>query len=295
MPQHPVIRAHLGLLLYAVLISTSFPIAAFMGQGFSPLWTTWGRFAIASLGFILLLARFRQLNWPGWRSVGRFALISLPMTSFFLLMFFAGETASALAMGSLTTLVPLLSCLLGWLVSRMAPHPARILALCLGVAAALWVLTEGELAMLMQGGWPVGNSLYVIGCVLMGGYPLVLKALHRGEPMLTVTGWSLITGTGWLTLALLLVQPHWEWPTLAQSGAILWLATATTMLTFFLFQSASLVVGGSSANAYSLLSPALVLVINTLQGKPWPSLWVLPAVVLIVISLLMLLQLDRRR
>ena len=294
MPHHPVIRAHLGLLLYAVLISTSFPIAAFMGQGVSPLWTTWGRFAIASVGFTLLLIRYRQLSWPGWRSVGRFALISLPMTGFFLLMFFAGETASALAMGSLTTLVPLLSCLLGWLASRQSPHPIRVLALCLGVAAALWVLTEGEWSILMQGGWPVGNSLYVLACLLMGGYPLVLKALHRGEPMLTVTGWSLITGTGWLTLALLLVQPQWVWPTLAQSGAILWLATATTMLTFFLFQSASLVVGGSSANAYALLSPALVLVINALQGKPWPSLWVLPAVLLIVISLLMLLQLDRR-
>ncbi|USD37634.1 DMT family transporter [Ferrimonas sp. SCSIO 43195] len=292
MKDQPVVRAHLGLLLYAVLISTSFPIASFMGSSYSPLWTTWGRFAIAAAGFMLLMQYHRQLHWPGWANVGRYSLISLPLTGFFLLMFMAGETASSLAMGSLSTLIPLCSCLFAWLFWRQLPQPQRLLALCCGVAGALWVLTGGQLHQLSQGGWPPGNSLFVVACLLMGAYPLVLKSLHRGEPMLTVTGWSLITGCLWLSLALALLQPQWITPTTPQLAAIMWLATATTMLTFFLFQSASLVVGGSSANAYSLLTPALVLVIDLLMGKPLPSLWVLPGVGLIVITLLVLLKLD---
>ncbi len=288
----PISRAHLHLLIYALLISTSFPLANFLGTQYSPLLTTWLRFALAALGFVGLLKWQGQLDWPGWRAFWRYSLISLPLTGFFLLMFMAGQTASALAMGSLATLVPLFSALLGWWFIKESPRPSRLIALIAGALGALWVLTGGKLSELGQGGWPSGNTLFLIACLLMGAYPLVLKVLHRGEPMLKVTGWSLISGTGWLTLATVLWQPPLTLPTPSQWLAILWLAVATTMVTFFLFQSAALVVGGSSANAYSLLTPAFVLLLNLMMGGMTPGWAVLPGLLLTVLALFWLLMQD---
>ncbi|MBY6188746.1 DMT family transporter [Marinobacter hydrocarbonoclasticus] len=288
------VRAHLGLLLYALLISTSFPLATFLGSQYSPLLTTWLRFAIAALGFILLLLWQGRLSWPGWRDVSRYALISLPLTGFFLLMFVAGGSATALAMGALATLVPLFSALFSWCIWRVRPTGARWLALSLGAVGALWVLTNGNLSQLGQESWPYGNSVFLIACLIMGLYPLVLKALHRGEPMVLVSGWSLITGTLWLTLAALFWQPELLWPAPAQWGAILWLALATTMLTFFLYQSAAVVVGGSSANAYSLLTPTFVLLLNVSLGAPWPPWQLIPGFLLTVLALIWLLKQDRQ-
>ncbi|MBY5994238.1 DMT family transporter [Ferrimonas balearica] len=293
-PHSSATKAHLALLLYAFLISTSFPLASFLGAHYSPLLTTLLRFAIAALGFGLLLAQRGRLRWPGWARVGRFALISLPLTGFFLLMFIAGQSATALAMGSLSTLVPLFSCLLAWLWLGQRPHAVRVGALVLGALGALWVLTGGQPDRLMTGGWPTGNTVFLLACLLMGIYPLVLKRLHRGEPMLEVTGWSLITGTGWLLIATVLWQPELQWPDGAQLSAILWLATATTMVTFFLFQSASLVVGASSANAYSLLTPGFVLLLAWPLGSALPGWQVLPGVGLTALALVALLRLDRR-
>ncbi|GAA5193806.1 DMT family transporter [Ferrimonas gelatinilytica] len=287
-------HAHLALLLYALLISTSFPLASYLGERYPPLLTTLLRFILAAAGFVLLMARARQLQWPGWRALGRYALISLPLTGFFLLMFRAGQSATPLAMGSLATLVPLLSCLLGWLCWRVAPTAQRLLALTLGALGAIWVLTAGDLTQLGADGWPEGNSEFLLACGLMAGYPLTLKQLHRGEPMLTITGWSLITGTGWLLLAAGFDPPPWRWPDGGSLLAILWLALFTTMLTFYLFQAASLVVGGSSAHAYSLLMPALVLMLEAAIGQRVPHWSLLPGLALTLLALAWLLKMDHQ-
>ncbi len=288
-------RAHLALLLYALLISTSFPLASYLGERYPPLLTTLLRFALAATGFALLMARRGVLTWPGGRALAPYALISLPLTGFFLLMFRAGQSATALAMGSLATLVPLLSCLLGWLCWRMAPPPARLMALLLGAAGALWVLTAGDLARLSAAGWPRGNSEFLLACTLMAAYPLILKQLHRGEPMLVITGWSLISGTGWLLLAAGLEPPHWQWPDGGALAAILWLTLFTTMLTFSLFQSASLVVGGSSAHAYSLLMPALVVLLESGLTGRLPHWSLLPGLALTLLALGWLLRMDHQQ
>lgn len=294
MAHHPVVRAHIGLLTYATLVSTAYPIASYLGSNYSPLLTTWGRFVVAALGFVALMLFKGQFSLPSIRTLGRYSLISFPLTGFFLLMFVAGETASSLAMGSLSTIIPLFSFLFAWLLWRQPFHFKRLAILSMGVTGALWVLTGGNFQLLIAEPWPIGNNLFIVACMLMGLYPLVLHSLHRGESMLTITGWSLITGVGWLSLGLLVLQPTLALPNVPQLAAIVWLAIATTMFTFYLFQTASMVVGGSSANAYNLLSPVLVLIITLFQGAPIPSLWILPGVAMIGLTLWMLMRQDKR-
>lgn len=293
MSSHSVITAHLQLALYALLISTAFPIAAALGQDYPPVLTTWFRFLIAALGFALLLRLQNRLHWPGWRSVGRYALISFPITGFFLLMFVSGETASALHLGGLYTGVPIASLILGHLIWKTPLSKQRLLALFLGALAALWVMTEGHLSRL-AGDWPLGNSIFLLACLLMAVYPMVLRSLYRSEPMMVITGWSMVTGCFWLTLAILVMQPQLSLPTYSQWQLIIWLAIGTTMFTFFLFKSASIVVGGGSAHAYGLLTPVLVIGINAYLEKPLPSLWVIPGIAMIFICLLWILYLDRQ-
>ncbi|WP_169628103.1 DMT family transporter [Ferrimonas senticii] len=286
-------RAHLYLLLYAVLISSSFPLANYLGQSYPPLLTTLLRYLLAALGFIVLLAVRGQLRPISCSDFGRYLLISAPMVGYFLLMFVAGSSSSAVAMSALSTSIALFSLLFAWLGWRQPMAPRRLLMLLLGVAGALWIISGGNPLALGQQSWPIGNSVFVLACALMGLNPLVIRHWHRGEPMLQLTAWSIIAGTLLLAIGTLLWQPPLSWPDHNQWLAIGYLATISTMVTFFLFQSASLVVGGSSANAYGLLAPALVFIINGVIGIGWPQWQQAIGLIPILLTLIWLLRDDQ--
>jgi drug/metabolite transporter (DMT)-like permease len=169
----------------------------------------------------------------------------------------------------------------------------RTVALLIGLIGALWVLFGGYWPSVLK--WDLGMSLFLLGCFLLALYPLALKQWGQSGSLLETTTWVLITGTLWLLLAQLFFGTVWQIPDMDSLKAISWLAVITTMVTFFLFQYASLSVSGDSAHAYGYLNPVLVVVIGMFQDQPWPDVRVWPGMALVITALFIIQLQDQKK
>jgi len=99
--------AHGTMLMATVLIATSFPVVASIAGAMDSVVLTLLRFALASLLFLPLVAlRYRLEVIPNWRSLVRYAALSAPLVGFFLAMFEALRTTTAVNSGALFTFGP---------------------------------------------------------------------------------------------------------------------------------------------------------------------------------------------
>jgi len=95
------------MLMATVLIATSFPVVASIAGAMDSVVLTLLRFALASLLFLPLVAlRYRLEVIPNWRSLVRYAALSAPLVGFFLAMFEALRTTTAVNSGALFTFGP---------------------------------------------------------------------------------------------------------------------------------------------------------------------------------------------
>lgn len=124
----------------------------------------------------------------------------------------------------------------------------------------------------------------------MGMYTPLIKLLYRGEPMLVLTFWILVTGTIWLGLfgAGKVVAIEWSSVSLETWGWVAYLAFFTTVVTFFLTQYCILFIGPTRAMAYSYLYPCLVLLLDLALGKGMPPVSILPGVVIVLAAMIVL-------
>jgi len=67
---------------------------------------------------------------------------------------------------------------------------------------AVWVIFRGDLSLFLAMAWNRGDLIFLGGCLAMGLYTPLIRLLHRGESMLVMTFWILITGCIWLLLGL---------------------------------------------------------------------------------------------
>ena len=104
--------AHLGMLLWALIVGLSFPVVVLMSEGLPPLLLTAIRFAIAALAVGLLVWREPD-RWPGLPGLALYAVMGLCLAGFFGTMFWAAHRTTALSMATLYVSVPLLAYGLG--------------------------------------------------------------------------------------------------------------------------------------------------------------------------------------
>jgi drug/metabolite transporter (DMT)-like permease len=122
--------SHLGMLLWALIVGSSFPAVGMMSEGLPPLLLTAIRFAVAALA-ILPLVWGKSDRWPSLPGLALYAFMGLSLAGFFGTMFWAAHRTSALSMATLYVSVPLLAYFLGraFGVERRASQLLGILVL----------------------------------------------------------------------------------------------------------------------------------------------------------------------
>ncbi|MDR5903690.1 DMT family transporter [Franzmannia qiaohouensis] len=291
-------RAHLGMLLWALLVGLSFPAVGVMSEGLPPLQLTALRFAIASLA-LWPLARRAADWWPARRGLLLYALMGLCLAGFFGAMFWAAHRATALSMATLYVVVPLLAFSFGVVASveRLAWRLPLILAL--GACGALGL----AFAEARNGGGGLqfgsGELVFFGGCLSTALYPVLSKwGLNRGwlsGSAAARTFWSLALGGALIGLAGSLVEPL---AGLARMTAfdlllVVYLGLCSSAMTFWLMQRATAALTPGAVTAYSYLVPfvsMLLLFASDLAQIGWA--W-LPGSALIVVAMVLLLRGDR--
>ncbi|MFP6709703.1 MAG: hypothetical protein VCE75_27505, partial [Alphaproteobacteria bacterium] len=85
-----------------------------------------------------------------------------------------------------------------------------------------------------------------------------------------MTFWSLDTGTGWLLVLSFgrLGSVDWMLVPPAVYGGVIYLAVFTALITFFIFQLSTALIGPTRVVSYIYVNPALVLLIGLGFGEP---------------------------
>ncbi|MFC1673555.1 DMT family transporter [Pseudomonadota bacterium] len=283
---------HVLMTVVTVLVATSFPVGAAITNGLDPVVLTFLRFVLAAVLFAPIVAWRYGLTVPGLRDLARYSVLSVCLVGFFWGMFAALRHTSALNTATIFTLLPLVTALVAAVLLRERLAPASRLALPVGAVGAVWVIVRGDVNTLISLDFGRGDAIFLAATLVMGFYGPLVKRLHRDEPMAQMTFWTLVTGAFWL---LLLSAPRfsmvdWGQVPLGVYAGIVYLAVFTTLVTFFVIQWSSLVIGPTKTVSYTYFNPILVLVMGLALGEGLPVLATYPGFLLIFAAIYILLR-----
>ncbi len=282
----PISAIHSLMVVCAILVSTSFLVVAAIADGLDPAILTLIRFFLAAL-LLFPYIYFRYGIRLSWSTLWRGGVISGFLVIFFWCMFLSLRYTSALNTSIIFTLVPSISGMYAMFLVGERLNGQKLIALFCGIIGAVWVLNRGDMAQLLSMQWNRGDLIFIAGCFAIGLYTPLVQLLHRGEPMVVLTFWVLVTGCGWLLLfsgyRLFTIEwqsvPHGVW------CGIAYLSFFTTVTTFFLTQYSIQYIGPTRVMAYSYLYPSLVICIEVLMGKGWPQSQTFPGVLIVLVAM----------
>jgi len=290
--------AHLGMMLWALIVGLSFPAVGQMTEGLPPLLLTAIRFATAVLAIWPLIRGEPDLR-PSGPALALYALMGLCLAGFFSAMFWAAHHATALSMATLYVSVPLLAFGLGRVIGVEARAAGLLAILALGASGALALAwAEGGGGGELQFG--LGEATFFAGCVASALYPVLSKwglarGLLSGSAALR-TFWSLLTGS----LLIFLLGLALETPraltamTLTDALLVAYLGIISTGVTFWLMQRATAVLTPGAVTAYSYLVPFVSMILLFFADPQQIGWRWLPGSLLVVLAIALLLRRDAR-
>ncbi len=253
------------LLLWVFLLASSFIVSATLVPYASPLFSTWLRFLLACLCLLPLV--YRQLG--PYLQIGilaRYGLTSLCLMLFFIGLFEALKTTTALQTSVIYTLVPLLSVGLGYLIAGTVAKGCQLLGFLIGVAGAIWVLMGSGQGGLQSLHWQQGDLICLLACISLALHVVLARRWSALAPPQLGAFLLLLCGS-MIMLPWVLWQGGWQqvhWAEAAFWQGLLYLTLFATIATAFLQQSLLRYTGPERLVAFTYLVPGLVLL---LQGQ----------------------------
>ncbi len=282
------------MLAFSFGIAGSFSLGSQVANLISPVAITSARFLFTAILLGTVVALWRKLEWRHLKASWRYAVAGCLMATYFVLMFIALKTASAVSTSTVFTLTPLMSGAFGWILLRQTMTKRMSIALSIGAVGALWVIFDADLQAFLAFRVGTGEMIFFVGCVAHAIYTPFLRLANRGEPpvvfvfgmvftgsiILLIYGWRDITSTQWLHL------PSIVWVTIGYVTLI------ATTLTFVAVNFASLRLPSAKVMAYTYLTPSWVILWEFAFGNALPPLPILVGVLITIVALIMLLGQD---
>jgi drug/metabolite transporter (DMT)-like permease len=211
----------------AVAFGAAFPIADSALHRIDAFHLTAIRYGLAAVAFLALLWAFegrRALRVPNWRrGVELWALGTLGFAGFNLLAYAGLEDSTPQHAAVMVALMPVITLLGTWLLTRVPPRPAILGFAGLALAGAALVISGGDPATLVTGGVTGGDGLVLLGVTAFVAYALGSRRFADFSP-LRYTALSALGGTVSIvvvTEALTLAGDE-RTPSLADVGAVWW-------------------------------------------------------------------------
>ncbi|WP_345335643.1 DMT family transporter [Ferrimonas pelagia] len=288
--QGETLKAHLGVFIATLLVAGSFLVSARLAETINPVSLTLLRFVLAALclaPWVLSRRVYRSAILP---TLPRAALISLFYALYFIGFFEALKSTTTLNTGTLYTLVPFVTGLLAWVAFGQAMPKRQWLIYLLGALGTVWVVFGGDLNALLAFELNPGDRLFMLAALSMCCYSISMKKLYRNDAVLVLSFCTLLSGALWMALALLLSGQPLQWAQLTAGDWLNmgYLAVPATLVTAYLFQKNTLVLGPKRVMAYIYLNPALVAAMVWLFLGTRIPLAVLPGIALSAVATILL-------
>lgn len=290
------IKYHLLLVLSTLLIAGSFISSQVLAADVDPVALTLLRFVLAALILAPFVVFNRERRRTFIRILPKGLTIGFFYAAFFLIMFKALKTTTTLNTATLYTLVPFLTALLSVVLFRDKMRIATLLVYLMSTVGTLWVISRGDIAVLLNLDLNHGDALFLVGCLSMVCFSVAMKLLYKGEEMRVFVFTTLVSGALWMGGAALISGeiPDYSAMDPGKFLHMLYLVVGATLLTSWIIQLATVKLGPRRVSAYIYLNPACVaLIVMVTTGQMLPaSVW--PGIALSVLATL-LLQIQASR
>lgn len=257
------LQAHLYVLLATFLVAGSFIASQPLANAINPFSLTLFRFLFS----LLLLAPFiliqKSLREKIIATMPRAMVISFFYSLYFMALFESLKTTTVLNTGTLYTLVPLMTAILAFFVFKEKISFNKFLVYIIGLVGTLWVVFKANIELLINFSLNSGDYIFLVGALSMCCYSISLKYFYKQDNIFVLVFCTLLGGCIWLTVAILLLnQPlHWELIRGDLFYNMLYLIIGTTIMTLYLYQKTTVILGPTKVMSYIYLNPIAVAIL----------------------------------
>ncbi|WP_085908865.1 DMT family transporter [Kiloniella majae] len=278
--------AHVAMLLFIFFVSTSFPVGSAITHALDPSALTFLRFVIASCAFGILLLVKKQWPWqksgPGPLLLLKYFWLGFLLVVFFITMFEGLRWGSPVNLGAVFTLIPMMTAVIAFFLLGQRTTIRLWGGLIIAALGAIWIVFDGNIENLLNFSLGKGELIFLIGCFSYSAYSPFVRKYHGGENLLVLTFWTLIAGVILLGIYGFEDIQKSPWLQLDWSiyAAIIYLALCNTALSFYLLKFASFRLPAAKVMAYTFLTPAIVLAIQSVVSGSIPDIKLIIGVII---------------
>ncbi len=265
------IKAHLLLLLATFLVAGSFIASQKLSGVIDPISLTLCRFVFATLFLSPLIFMNKKYRSKVLSTLPRGLIIGLFYSLYFIGLFKALESTTALNTGTLFTLVPLLTALFAIFLLKQKMGLISLITYVLGIVGTCIVVFKGDLELFLKFHLNEGDIIFLFAIISMALYSICTKLLHKkGDELLVLVFVTLLSGIVWMSIALEVMDIPLQWEKI--SGDLiyymLYLIIGATLATVYLYQQASINLGPKKVMAYVYINPACIaLLMFIIEGE----------------------------
>jgi len=290
------VKAHLYILIASILVAGSFLASGNVSGVISPFSLNLFRFTLASFVLLPVILYVKEYRRKVLSTLPRALVISFFYSMYFVCLFEALSLTTVLNTGALFTVVPFFTALISYVLLKVKIGMSKTLIYLIGAMGTLWVIFQGKLNLLIAFSLNQGDVIFLIGALSMCFYAVLMKKLYKNDDMIVLVFSILLGGMFWSFLILLLKDEPLQW-NLIQGGVafnMLYLSLAATLLTTYLSQKATVVLGPNKVISYFYLNPAFVAILLFFFYDETID-WILVPGIMLSIVATVLLQINKDR
>ena len=189
---------------------------------------------------------------------------------YFIGLFKALETTTALNTGTLFTIVPLITSVLAIFILKQKMNFKQLYIYLIGIVGTCIVIFKGDIELFLAFSLNQGDIIFLFATLSMALYSISTKYFHKeDDELLVLVFMTLVGGCVWMFLALTLLDIPLQWGKIKGVSFyyMLYLVIGATLMTVYLYQQASINLGPKKVMAYVYLNPvAIALLLFLLDG-----------------------------
>ncbi|QEZ88992.1 DMT family transporter [Aliarcobacter cibarius] len=288
-----IIKAHILAIIAIVLVAGSFLASLKISGVIDPISLTLFRFLLAFLILSPLIIFNKKKILEVFRVFPKAMIVSLVYTLYFIGILKALEYTTVLNTGSIYTLVPLMTAILCIFFFKEKIPLKQLFVYILGIVSTCIVVFDADINLFLSLQINKGDIIFVIASFCMALYPIFIKILYtQKDDPLVLAFTTIFGGIIWMILTMEILGISYEWNKIEVNHlyALLYLVIGATIITLFLYQKATLVLGAKKIMAYIYLNPAIVAILMFLFEGQTISYGVLIGILLSVFATVIILK-----
>lgn len=257
----PTLIDNFTLLLWVSLMASSFVVSEQLIPFANSIASTSLRFLLATILMLPFIGKvsIEQLNY---KLFFHYSVISLFLVLFFIGLFEALKTTTAMRTSVIYTLLPLISVIITYSALKIVTPNRQIAGFVLGTLGAIWVLLAFSQENVVFSEWRFGDSIFLASCFCLALHAIFIKKWATDVSPILGAFYIMLLGSIMLLPFLLLFGDldSIAWQQTAFWQTLLYLTVFTTIATFFLQQHLLKKVGPNRLLSFTYLIPSLVVI-----------------------------------